>query len=338
MPRDTRPSAALRRHRATTSMGFWSGYRATLKSLEVEEPIDVYVHRPLAYVLARGLYPLPVSPNLVTALSIVAGMASAVVLLLSFTHHMQVAGLLLFTSAVLDCADGQLARMRKSSSVFGRMLDGSADFFTVGSVAPATLIVMCRTETTTLWSSVTLIVLTGIMVVTTSFHTTMYDHYKNVFLKLTGPYGDTDDYEAAVGRRDSARSGRLSWVMRVCYPIYLFYLKSQRDYVLRFDPYTSARLTLFPPFDPERAAIYRACAGPAMRTWRNWFGFGSLVFELALCIALEHPELLVLFRLLVLNAIFYLHLRPAQREASRTAFPRMNLALPDQLPLERSPA
>jgi len=34
-------------------MGFWSRYRASLKPLEVEEPIDIFVHRPIAYVAAR---------------------------------------------------------------------------------------------------------------------------------------------------------------------------------------------------------------------------------------------------------------------------------------------
>jgi hypothetical protein len=176
------------------------------------------------------------------------------------------------------------------------------------------------------------------MVVTTSFHTTMYDHYKNVFLKLSAPQQETDDYEAALLRRDAALARGLSWPVRVCYAIYLFYLKSQRDYVLKFDPYTSARLTLFPEFTPERADIYRARAGAAMRTWRNWFGFGSLVFEIALCLFVEHPELLVAFRLLVLNAFFYLYLRPTQRQASRAAFAEMGLKLPDQRVMEPKPA
>src|SRR6185295_878864 len=100
-------------------MSFWSGYRATLKSLEVEEPIDVWVHRPIAYLLARACFRLPISPDAVTALSIVAGVASAACLVSDFRHHLQVGGLLLFLSAVLDCADGQLARMRGTSSVFG---------------------------------------------------------------------------------------------------------------------------------------------------------------------------------------------------------------------------
>ena len=53
-------------------MGFWDAYFRSLKPLEVEEPIDVWVHRPPAYVLARILLPTPVSPNAVTFGSIFA--------------------------------------------------------------------------------------------------------------------------------------------------------------------------------------------------------------------------------------------------------------------------
>ena len=60
--------------------GFWSGYWQSLKSLDVEEPVDVYVHRPLAYLLARALLPTPISPNLVTIASMVIGVYSAVLI------------------------------------------------------------------------------------------------------------------------------------------------------------------------------------------------------------------------------------------------------------------
>ena len=61
------------------SSGFWSGYWQSLKSLDVEEPIDLYVHRPLAYLLARALLPTPVSPNLVTLgpMALLAGPSDA---------------------------------------------------------------------------------------------------------------------------------------------------------------------------------------------------------------------------------------------------------------------
>ena len=310
-------------------MSFWSGYWASLKPREVEETIDVYVHRPLAYVLAKALYPLPVSADAVTAVSILAGIGSAAALLSSFPHHLQVGGFLLFLSAVLDCADGQLARMRKTSSLFGRMLDGTADLITVAAVAPASVWVMWCQLTTPLWVKSTVLAVTCIAIVTTSFHTTMYDHYKNVFLRLTGPYQEGEDWESARERRENTR-GTTSMVADFAYPIYLFYLKSQRDYVKRFDPYTSARLTRFPPYDAARGAIYRAVAGPVMTTWRRYFGFGTMVFMLAFFDALEHPEYFVAIRMFVLNPIFYFYLRPLQRRASRDAFAKMNLVLPDQ--------
>jgi phosphatidylglycerophosphate synthase len=309
-------------------MGFWSGYRATLKPLEVEEPVDVYLHRPLGYVLARASYALPISPDAITGLSIVAGVASAAALILVFPHHLQVGGLLLFLSAVLDCADGQLARMRGTSSMFGRMLDGTADLFTVGAAAPATAYVIWRSLDAPLWVKGTVLLLACITMVTTSFHTTMYDHYKNVFLRLTGPYQEGEDYEAA-RRRYRARGSR-SLVEKIAFPIYLFYLKNQRDYVMKFDPWTSARLGSFPDYQPGRAAIYRAHAGRAMRLWRSIFGFGSMVFGLALFNALAHPEYYLVYRLVVLNALFYLYMRPLQRRASREAFQQMNLGLPDR--------
>jgi phosphatidylserine synthase len=332
-PSRERTPAAPRGAGRGLNMGFWAGYWASLKPREVEEPIDVYVHRPLAYMLTRALFPLPVSPDAVTLLSILAGIASAASLLASFPHHLQLGGLFLFLSAVLDCADGQLARMRGTSSMFGRMLDGTADLITVGAVAPASLWVMWCQLATPLWVKGTVLAVTCVAVVTTSFHTTMYDHYKNVFLRLTGPYQEGEDYEAARARREKTR-GTTSFVANFAYPIYLFYLKSQRDYVKKFDPYTSARVTLFPSFDAERGAVYRKMAGPTMAIWRRFFGFGSMVFMLALCNALAHPEYFVIVRMFIMNPIFYFYLRPLQRRVSREAFRQMNLVMPDQTAAE----
>jgi hypothetical protein len=57
-----------------------------------------------------------------------------------------------------------------------------------------------------------------------------------------------------------------------------------------------------------------------MRLWRSWFGFGSLVFGLALFIGLGVPEYYLLFRLVMLNALFYGYMQRAQRTVSRNAF------------------
>ena len=311
-------------------MSLIADYRASLKPLDVEEPIDVYVHRPVGFVVAKLFYPTPISADMVTLMSIVFGMAGGVVLLLSFRFHMQVAALLIFSATVLDCADGQLARMRKKSSAFGRMIDGTADLIVTSFIAPASLWVVYRTYNNPPWLGFTILGLGLLTFVTSSFHTSTYDHFKNVFVRLTSPeYKEGEDYETALERWKEVHATQ-SWWKRIAWRIYLFYVGSQRDYALKFDPYTSARLNLFPPYNERNAEIYRRHAGPVMAMLRTFFGFGSLVFGLALFNAVEHGEVLLLFRLVVLNAIFFGYVRPAQRRASRAAFKEMGVHLPDQ--------
>jgi hypothetical protein len=310
--------------------GFWAAYWKSLKPLAVEEPIDVWVHRPLAYVLTKLLYPTPVSPNLVTFISILFGIAAGISLVWPFPGHMVVAGAMIFWSAIFDCADGQLARMRGTSSAFGRMLDGVADLVvSVAAVGGSTWAIWTKFSDTP-WLGSCAVALAIATIVTGSFHTGMYDHFKNVYLRLTSPtFKEGEDYEDALERRrTNGKQG--NFLARAAWPIYLFYLKSQLDYLHRFDPFTSARLGMFPAYSAENAAIYEKHAGHLMRVWRTWFGFGSLVFGIALFAALDLLEVYMALRLFALNALFYGYLRPAQRRASLAAFREMGIALPDQ--------
>ena len=305
---------------ATSREPFWAGYWRSLKPLEVEEPIDVWVHRPPAYVLARLLLPTPVSPNLITVCSIVLGVTAGVCIVLPFQHHLPWAGGLVFASAVFDCADGQLARLRRSSSPFGRMLDGIADLTVSTVVVAGSAYLILRKFWQPHWLLGIVALLTLLTIVTSSFHTTMYDQYKNVFLRLTHPsYRDGEDFDTAE-RRYLAESQKRTPFMRFAWAIYFFFLRSQRDYVQKFDPYCDTRFSEYPPFNEQHATLYRLYAGSLMRVWRTWFGFGSMVFGLALSIAFDVTEYYLLIRLVLLNAVFYGYLRPRQRIASERTF------------------
>ena len=300
-------------------MSFWDAYFRSLKPLEVEEPIDVWVHRPPAYVLARILLPTPVSPNLVTIGSIILGCAAGGAIFASFPWHLQAAGVLIFSSAVLDCCDGQLARLRKSSSAFGRMLDGVADLVVSTVVVGGGAWLVLRKYHDPLWLLGVAGVLTVTTILTGSFHTTMYDHFKNVFLRMTHPsYREGEDLEVAE-QRFRAQRAEMSFGLRLAWGIYFFYMRSQSDYADKFDPNAKRLISEHPEFSERNAAIYRKYAGSAMRLWRNFFGFGSLVFGLAVSIGCDVTEYYLLFRLILLNAVFYGYLRPQQRLASRRA-------------------
>jgi len=300
-------------------MGFWDAYFRSLKPLEVEEPIDVWVHRPPAYVLAKLLLPTPVSPNWVTFGSIFTSFAAGAAIFASFPRHLPVAGLLIFCAAVLDCCDGQLARLRKSSSAFGRMLDGVADLVGSTVVVGGGAWLVLRKFPEPLWLFLVVLVMALTTIVTGSLHTTMYDNFKNAFLRMTHPsYREGEELSAAQARFQAQR-GEMSFVLRLVWGVYFFYMRTQDEYAQKFDPNTRRLLSANPEFNERNAAIYRKHAGPAMRLWRTFFGFGSLVFGLAVSIGCDITEYYLLFRLLLLNALFYGYLRPLQREASRRA-------------------
>ncbi len=300
-------------------MSFWDAYFRSLKPLEVEEPIDVWVHRPPAYVLARILLPTTVSPNLVTLGSILMGCAAGAAIFVSFPWHLPLAGALIFSSAVLDCCDGQLARLRKSSSAFGRMLDGIADLVVSTVIVSGGAWLVLRKHHEPLWFFLLALLLTATTIVTGSFHTTMYDHFKNVFLRMTHPsYREGEDLDAAEARFQ-AQAAEMWFGLRLVWELYFFYVRSQRDYAEKFDPNARRLLKANPEFNERNAAIYRKYAGAAMRLWRSFFGFGSLVFGLAVSVGFDVTDYYLLFRLLLLNAVFYGYLRPTQRRASRRA-------------------
>jgi phosphatidylglycerophosphate synthase len=301
-------------------VGLLDGYIKSLKPLDVEEPIDVWVHRPLAYLLAWSLLPTSVSPNFVTCCSIALGTAAGACMLLCPSSKLWLAGVLIFASAIFDCADGQLARMRKSSSPFGRMLDGIADLAVSIAVVVGSSWIVWHKLAPPPWRGAVAIALVAVTAVTSSFHTTAFEHYKNVFVRLTHPvYKDGEDQETALARY-RADLVRYGFVERMVWRLYLYFSKRQFAFLARFDPYTDLEYSKYPTRSDVTEAIYRRCAGRLMLLWRSWFGFGSLVFGLALFIGLGVPEYYLLFRLVLLNLLFYGYMRPAQRAASRRAF------------------
>ena len=106
--------------------------RSGFKPREVEELIDYYYHRPLAGLLVQLLLPLPFTPNQVTVASGLVGVLAGVAMgyvAVGADYWVAVGGGLLLLSILLDCADGQLARLRGIASPAGRILDGFVDAF-----------------------------------------------------------------------------------------------------------------------------------------------------------------------------------------------------------------
>jgi hypothetical protein len=93
-----------------------------------QKPKDIfwnkYVARPAAAVLLVPLHKSSVTPNQITFASLVVFAAAVAILVAMPGHRGLVLGVLVIElSYVLDCADGQLARLRGTSSPIGAHLD-----------------------------------------------------------------------------------------------------------------------------------------------------------------------------------------------------------------------
>lgn len=101
-------------------------YEASLKSIETENKIDRIFYRPIGFRIARLLRGTGITPNMVTVISIFVGAAVGFM----FYHEnivYNICGILLLVFAnILDCVDGQLARLTGIKSAIGRILDGFA--------------------------------------------------------------------------------------------------------------------------------------------------------------------------------------------------------------------
>ncbi|MDR1331708.1 MAG: CDP-alcohol phosphatidyltransferase family protein [Tannerella sp.] len=101
-------------------------FEASLKSVETENAVDLYFYRPIGFQIARALRNTGITPNMITVLSIFVGVGTGILFYFDSLILSLIGILLLVFANVLDCVDGQLARMKGINSEIGRILDGVA--------------------------------------------------------------------------------------------------------------------------------------------------------------------------------------------------------------------
>lgn len=104
-----------------------SEYLSSLKSIETENFLDRIFYRPIGFRIARALRNTGITPNMVTILSIFVGVSAGIFWWFPYDMALAVSGIVALVLAnILDCVDGQLARLTGIKSEVGRILDGFA--------------------------------------------------------------------------------------------------------------------------------------------------------------------------------------------------------------------
>jgi phosphatidylglycerophosphate synthase len=157
------------------------------KGDEVEEWLDLRFFRPIGIRLARALAPTRVSADQVTMCSLVTGLVAGHLLFYNNIEINAVGWVLFIISDIFDSADGQLARLRGTSTMLGRMLDGlsdSARFINLYANLAARLIVFAK------WPVAGAIALSLAALLSHSWQAAAVDFIRHAFLAMN--YRDSE--------------------------------------------------------------------------------------------------------------------------------------------------
>jgi phosphatidylglycerophosphate synthase len=275
---------------------------STYKARDVEETVDVWFYRPLGYLVAKACIPLGITPNAVTIVSIVIGVAGGHL----FWYRdaaLNAWGILLWVAAdVLDSADGQIARMTDHKSKLGRILDGFGGNLIFTSMYLHLMARMAVTYPEVHWLWFLLLVVAG--GVSHSLQSSVADYYRNAYLRFVGDPSrseleGSDDVRREYGALKFSEQPVRKFLMRV----YLNYTVQQEALSKNFQVLRRKTAAEFGSRFPEWfSAEYRRTNLPMMKYYailttntRMWVMMGAVLLDV--------PWLYFAVEIVVINAV-----------------------------------
>jgi len=276
-------------------------FETVLKSREVEDPVNLWVHRPLAYAFVALIYRTSITPNQITFMALIVGAFAGALFLVGTKTAMLLGGICLWSSAILDGADGILARAKRLFSDVGRAIDGAAD----GVVGALTVLPAFYHLWVTQHSLLQLTVM-PIAIGTTLFHVYLFDFYKEAYLQHTKPSWDGRPERLAdiAARLERLKAERAPWYARLTTDIYLGLVQNQIKAVSVLNP-AALRHHLTFPVSAESVRIYRAHNRGPMQLWAM-VSTAPHAYLMSMCAMFDRLDVYLWLRVIAANAVFVL--------------------------------
>jgi hypothetical protein len=274
-------------------------FESVLKSRDVEDPVNLWVHRPLAYAFVALTYRTRLTPNQVTLLALIVGSTAAIAFVIGTKPAMLLGGALLWTSAILDSADGILARAKRMFSDVGRAIDGAADAVVALLTGLAAFYHLWMTQ-----HSVLLLALMPVVIASTLLHVYTFDYYKEAFLQHSSPSwnGRPERQSDVTARVERLRAERAPWYAQLTTQIYVGLLQNQIRAVTWLNA-RGLRHHLSFPVSAESVRIYREHNRGPMQLWA-WVSTAPHCYLMSMCAMVDRLDVYVWLRIVPINLIF----------------------------------
>lgn len=273
--------------------------RQTMKNEDLEGPFELYVTRTPGYLWARFFRLLHVHPIAVTLMSIVLGAASGVCFYFDSLHLTLLGIAMLVIADWWDCADGQLARMTKKTTLIGRILDGFAGDVWFFFIYAAICLRLTPQWGITIWI---LAAIAGLYCHTRQC--AIADYYRNIHLWFCAPQGS----ELTTYAKVQAEYASLQWLSSQWFrKLYLFfyarYTRRQESVTPVFQQLHRQLMERYDGNIPDEIRqSFRSQSRPLMK-YTNILTFDTRVCVLFLSLLHGAPQWYFIFEILVLDTL-----------------------------------
>ena len=186
-------------------MSILQQYKESLKTVEAEEIFDLLIFRPLAFIFVKITYGLDfLTPNLVSVIAMAFGVSAGIMFGFGIAQYLIYGAALYFLCNTLDCADGQIARLKHNGTKVGRIVDGFIDYVVstavfigigIGLSHQSELMPLSfRGNIFNINSVVHIWMITVLAGISSAVQAFMFDFYRNKFLEIVhGKFSSLED-------------------------------------------------------------------------------------------------------------------------------------------------
>lgn len=287
--------------------------RASFKSEDTEEWLDVHFTRPIGLAFALLWKRLHVHPNVVTFISIFLGIGAGWMFYYpDLTHNIMGIILLMFAN-FCDSTDGQLARLTGQKTLIGRMLDGFSGDVWFLAIYLAIVFRIWNTPipfTDIPWSFAGLLICSIAGFICHSQQCSLSDYYRQIHLYfLLGKNGsELDNYESQKKIYDSLPQKGAFWAHQF-YFFYMRYCRGQEKRTPEFQRFFNHLQARYPQVDDIPQPLrdeFRQGSLPLMK-YTNLLTFNTRAITLYISCLLGVPYVYPLVEIIVFS-IMYRHM------------------------------
>ncbi len=285
-------------------------YRASIKSTDTEECLDMWFYRPLGFRCALFFRNRGVHPNVITIASIFLGVAAGICFIKENIYWNILGMLLLVWANLYDSTDGQLARITGQKTRWGRILDGFAGdcwfFFIYLAIALRETEKPIPFAPEYNWGVIIWILLSFCGFWIHGSQCQLADYYRNIHLYFSNEKNGHEFHNSEMEKREyAATSWSKTFFWKLFLHFYVAYVENQERMTPKFQKFIN---TVYSKYGTEIPASlrneFRKGSLPLMK-YTNILTFNSRAITLFIALLINQLWIYIFFEMVVLMALFF---------------------------------